>query len=259
MVETVYDLIKRKTQDENTSWLADGLIYLVETGSRAYGTHTNKSDRDYKGIVVPPLEYHIGMKTFNSVNISTGNETTKNGVDDIDVTLYSLKYFMQLAVKGNPNLLEMLYVDEENILLDNKELRESNDLFLTKYLARSFGGFGVTLRKDFTKKLDKGIYDGKTVMNLMRIYEMGAEALSTGAMFTKRPNALELLRLRNMTVDVSDASQVENLVKLIDDKKKEFMLAEDTSQLRQKANMKRVEELLIKLTLENVEFKAYTM
>ncbi|MFA5049275.1 MAG: nucleotidyltransferase domain-containing protein, partial [Patescibacteria group bacterium] len=75
-------------------------IYRTIVGSTCYGLNTPTSDIDMKGICIPPKEYYFGLKKF---------EQQENGKDD---TTYAIKKFVSLARDCNPNIIEMLYVDE---------------------------------------------------------------------------------------------------------------------------------------------------
>jgi len=76
--------------------------FLSLSGSRLYGTETENSDWDYRGFVMPPYEYVIGVKHFNDTMV---------GADDHKV--YSIKRFLDLVIKGDPQLTELLFIPRE--------------------------------------------------------------------------------------------------------------------------------------------------
>jgi hypothetical protein len=82
------------------------LLYKVVVGSRAYGMEMPDSDTDYAGIFVPPEEYFFGLQAFDLLNEQKDN----------DLQYYSLRKFASLAVANNPNVLELLFVDNRDIL-----------------------------------------------------------------------------------------------------------------------------------------------
>lgn len=250
-LDRVYDLINNRSE-HGLSWLSDNIVFLVESGSHAYGTDTEESDKDYKGIVIPPMEYHIGLHTFKSVQIETGAKDEKNTRDDIDITLYSLKEFTRLALNSNPNIIEMLYVEEDSIIVDYKPLRCHRDMFLTDKLRKSYGGFGVSMMRRMEKAIAKGEYDGKTLMNILRILESGRDAMLTGTLQTKRPNAEALLSIRHLGLDMKYDSHVEFITKLMDSKYGEFKQAEEGSVLPSKPKHSEVEDLLMELTKQHL-------
>jgi predicted nucleotidyltransferase len=123
----------------NEQDIYDCTIYRVVHGSRAYGTNRPDSDYDEKGICIPKnLGYYYGYKTFE--------QKDKGWEDGSDRVIYDLRKFIKLALKCNPNIIEILYVDESDILTINElgqELRDNRDIFLTREAARSFTGYAL--------------------------------------------------------------------------------------------------------------------
>ena len=107
-------------------------IYKCIHGSRAYGLNTPTSDTDIKGIFIPDKEYYFGMKVI---------EQQELGKDHV---IYALKKFVQLARDCNPNIIEILYCDNEDITFLNgygELLRDNRDLFLSKKAKFTFAGY----------------------------------------------------------------------------------------------------------------------
>lgn len=114
------------------------LIYRVICGSHSYGLATEKSDIDYKGITIPPKEYYFGLKTF---------EQQERGADEV---IYSLHKFVKLARDCNPNIIELLYIDEKFITHINKygqKLRDNRHLFLSTKAKHTFSGYAFAQLK----------------------------------------------------------------------------------------------------------------
>ena len=111
------------------------IIYLVRSGSFAYGTATPDSDTDLRGVLVERKKYLLGLETFEQFE-----ETVT------DTVIYGLKKFASLLAKCNPNTIELLGVDEECILIMTKQgemLRENAGLFLSARAAVSFGNYAL--------------------------------------------------------------------------------------------------------------------
>lgn len=236
-------MLKSKNQQD---WIIPNTILLVESGSHAYGTNTKKSDKDYKGIALPPLkQFYLGSDTFESVQITTGEQTSKNTKEDIDLTIYSIKRFFKLAEQADPSMLEMLFVDPSSILINTKHgqaILENRHLFLTNQLIKRFGGFAFQSRKRIERDLAKNNnYDTKTLMNAIRLYETATQALETGVFETRRKNADELLAVRN-------GRHADTLFDVLDHKEKLFNYAAEHSVLPKKPNHKEIQQLLINLT-----------
>ncbi len=83
--------------------------FLCCSGSRLYGTYREDSDYDYRGYLVPPFEYLIGNKKFECQEIPGS-----------DHKVYSLKRFLELALKGDPLIVESFFVPEDKIIKRSK-------------------------------------------------------------------------------------------------------------------------------------------
>lgn len=109
-------------------------IYYARHGSHAYGTNIETSDEDFRGIFVAPRNYYLGFAEH------VEQVTTK----DPDVTIFELRKFMKLAAQCNPNVVEILYVEPEDIInVDplGAFLRLHRDWFLSKAVFNTFMGY----------------------------------------------------------------------------------------------------------------------
>lgn len=89
--------------------IKEKVLFLTKAGSFLYGTNSEKSDTDIKGVFLPDLNDLILKKSPNHYNFKTGDSHSRNTSEDIDVTFYSLQYFLELASKGETNALDMLF------------------------------------------------------------------------------------------------------------------------------------------------------
>lgn len=115
-------------------WLDRSTILRVRHGSHAYGTNIAGSDEDVRGICIPPVAYHYGY-------LHSFEQYVHN---DPDVTIFGLQKFCRLAADGNPNALELLFVEESDILevtRAGRALREARDLFLSTKLKYTLAGY----------------------------------------------------------------------------------------------------------------------
>lgn len=114
-------------------------ILLVKHGSHAYGLNTPTSDLDIKGVCVEPGTFHFGfLNTFeqHEAMVSKGHPEDK--------VIYSLRKFMRLAADCNPNIIEVLHVDQSDIIkIDEfgERLRNIRELFLSKKAKFTFSGY----------------------------------------------------------------------------------------------------------------------
>lgn len=114
------------------------LIYKCIHGSTAYGLNTPTSDVDKKGIFIPDIDYYFGMKTI---------EQQEYGQDEV---IYALKKFITLARDCNPNIIEVLFCDEKDILFINdfgRTLRNCRNLFISKKAKFTFSGYAMSQMK----------------------------------------------------------------------------------------------------------------
>ena len=111
------------------------MIYLVVSGSNAYGTSNNNSDLDLRGVAVEPSRYIYGLDSFEQFEDRAS-----------DTVIYGLKKFVGLLAKANPNVLELLGVNEDCIVFESESgqhLRENAGLFLSKRVIGSFGNYAI--------------------------------------------------------------------------------------------------------------------
>ena len=109
-------------------------ILRVVAGSRAYGTNLLTSDTDEKGVCIPPMRMYF----------SPFNKFEQYECSEPDTVVYEIRKFFNLAANCNPNIIEMLYVDESDILFVNNiglKLLSNRHLFLSKIAANSFTGY----------------------------------------------------------------------------------------------------------------------
>lgn len=123
----------------NTQELAERhRIFYARAGSHAYGLASETSDEDFRGVF-------IGLPD-NVVGLYPVEQCEGPG----DVVVYELKKFVQLAKDCNPNIIELLYVDESDILFQNEwwqRIKAQRDLFLTKKAKFTFSGYAMAQLK----------------------------------------------------------------------------------------------------------------
>ena len=69
---------------------------------------------------------------------------------EIDLVIYDLAKIFQLATDANPNILELLFLDDRDILYQQKSweiLRENRDLFLSKKVKHTYTGYAMSQLK----------------------------------------------------------------------------------------------------------------
>jgi len=130
--------------------LADNIIYLTISGSIGYGTNLDNSDIDLRGVTIERKENMYGFQSFEQF------EDTET-----DTVIYGLKKFVSLALKGNPNILELLGTKDEHILYMNKygkALRNNKELFLSRRIINTFGNYATAQLRRLQNALARDQY-----------------------------------------------------------------------------------------------------
>lgn len=138
-------------------------------GSQLYGTNSENSDTDVKGIYLPSLEDCLLNQISNTINTTSKEiKSAKNTKDDIDTEIFSLQYFMRLALNGEMIVLDLLHTPE-NMLIETSsiwmKLRNMRSEFYSKNL---FGYLGY-IRKQTARYCVKGerLKAMKEVLNIL--------------------------------------------------------------------------------------------
>ena len=109
------------------------ILFSCISGSRAYGTALPTSDTDIKGVFVMPEERLFGLGYVEQINDERN-----------DVVYYELRRFVELLMKNNPNILEMLNSPADCILHKDPLFDLlTTDMFLSKLCKNSFAGYAM--------------------------------------------------------------------------------------------------------------------
>lgn len=248
-----------KLDQSNIEWLEERTIILSPSGSYAYGTNTDTSDKDFKGVCIPPIEYYLGLESFNEYNTS-GGKNFRNTKDDVDVNILHINKFVKEAMQGVPNNIEILFVRQEDyikvtplgqLLIDNRHL------FLSKHIQKKFGGYAYSQIQKLKNKQSNGTgrqdlieefgYDTKFFMHSIRLLTSAIEILETGDFSTYRTNRELLLDCRNGKYSFNEALE---MIGMYDDQLK---IALEKSILPKTPDYRRINELLIEINRQGLE------
>lgn len=110
------------------------LLFEVISGSKSFGLNTPTSDTDIKGVYYLPKEKFYGLEYIPQIANATNDEV-----------YYEIGRFVELLLKNNPNILEILATPEDCILYKHP-LMEKLQLedFLSKLCKDSFAGYAMT-------------------------------------------------------------------------------------------------------------------
>ena len=116
-------------------------IYYARHGSHAYGTNIATSDEDFRGVAVAPKSHVMGFAHTFEQQESKGQE---------DSVIFDLRKFMGLAAECNPNIIEVLFVDDSDVLECTpvgRLLLDHRQQFLSKKAKFTFSGYAVSQLK----------------------------------------------------------------------------------------------------------------
>ena len=184
-------------------WWTSNILMRVIGGSRAYGTHNETSDWDFRGVALPSVNFLIG---FPPGEDSSFTKEVKNKFED--TVIHALSKYCRLALNGNPNILETLYCRDQEVLFmtqTGQELMDMRDLFLSKRCFSSLSGYALGQLKRMRvsnsnpkhgsnkKEIEKYGFDTKNAMHLIRLLIMGKELLQNGELKIYRDNDRDFL------------------------------------------------------------------
>jgi predicted nucleotidyltransferase len=187
----------------------DRLIHLFVGGSELHGAKVHGTDDlDIYGVYVEPPEMVLGLESMPHFVWSTAGDDRRNGPNDVDVTLYSLKKWAGLACKGNPTALHFLFSKNaiESAVWGN--IVSNKHAFLARSCAKQFLGFADDQLARMTGKKGRGKkgqrpeievkygYDVKAAMHTLRLLYECKELLSEGKITMPRPERDILIRVR---------------------------------------------------------------
>lgn len=221
--------------DVNPDELYQYTIYRCMIGSRAYGLSKEGSDEDIRGIFLPPSELEWSLYAVP--------EQVENQDGDNDVVYFELKKFLKLALKANPNILELLWtplvLEAQPLAL---ELREMRSEFLSLHIHRTYSGYVLgQFRRMRNALAADGKFKPKHAMHLVRLLYSGIHALETGQiMVDVSEHRSELLEIRNGDLSFDQIS--EKALNLVE----QFDQAAKKSTLPDQPNIPAVNDFLIK-------------
>ncbi len=188
-----------------------GCILRGIVGSTVHGlSNPGTDDRDEMGVCIEPIEYIAGLRPFEHWVFRTRPEGVPSGPGDLDLTIYGLRKYCRLALKGSPTVLLLLFIDGDLVIersVLGAELQTLAPAFVSRRAGRAFLGYVDAQRRGLvgerhatrTRELsDEHGYDTKYAMHALRIAHQGRELLSTGRITLPiaEPERSRLLQVR---------------------------------------------------------------
>ena len=137
---------------------------------------------DIYGVFIDSPSVVLGLEPREHFVWSTASDERRNGPDDVDLTLYSLRKWAGMAARGNATALHFLFADATAISSPVwQSIQDEAHLFLSKKSASEFLGFAGNQSRRITGEKGKGAkgtrpeyecaygYDTKAAMHCLRL------------------------------------------------------------------------------------------
>ena len=187
------------------------LIQLFVGGSELHGAKVGKTDdTDLYGVYIEDPQHALGLEPREHFVWSTAGDERRNGPDDVDVTLYSLRKWAGMAAKGNATALHFLFAEPKEVDPKAwKKIQAQREVFLSRGSAKQFLGFAddqfkrLTGEKGSGKKgqrpeyIGKFGYDTKAAMHGLRLLYECLELMAHRRITLPRPEKDLLIEVRS--------------------------------------------------------------
>jgi predicted nucleotidyltransferase len=189
----------------------ESLIHLFVGGSELHGAKVGQTDdTDLYGVYVEQPVQALGLDPREHFIWSTAGDDRRNGPDDVDVTLYSLRKWAGMAAKGNATALHFLFAGPQEVPRESWEkIQSDREVFLSRDSAKQFLGFAddqfkrLTGEKGSGKKgqrpeyISKYGYDTKAAMHGLRLLYECLELMTYKHITLPRPEKDLLIEVRS--------------------------------------------------------------
>jgi uncharacterized protein len=182
-------------------------ILRVPAGSTLHGLNIpGTDDSDEVGICIEDIDAAIGFSEFEQYIYRTaaereGKHDAPSQAGDLDLTIFSLRKFLRLAMQGNPQILQCLFVPQPLWLAGDArggQLQELAPLIVSRHAGARYLGYLEAQRQRLLgergqKKVNrpeleaKHGFDTKYAMHILRLGFQGVELMSTGRLTLPMP------------------------------------------------------------------------
>ena len=202
----------RHASEEARAIAEQGTILRVQVGSGVHGTSiTGQDDRDEMGLCLEPRQFVTGLARVpdgtgglrpsvrfeqyerHTARDRPGGLANRSGAGDLDVIIYSARKWARLALAGNPTVLLVLFVPDEEVVFRDQagaELTANAHRFVSRLAASRYLGYLRAQQAAMTGQAGAHTnrpelvavhgYDTKYAMHALRLGLQGIELLTTG-------------------------------------------------------------------------------
>lgn len=180
-------------------------ILLGYVGSISHGTYIpsedpdSVDDKDIMGVCVASENVYLGLDRF---------EQRERKYKEWDSVVYEIKKLFSLLLKGNPNIIGLMWLRKEDYIYVSESGRlmlDNRDIFSSKNVYHSFVGYAHGQLHKMEHSACKGYmgekrkrlvekygFDTKNAAHLIRLLRMGIEFLNDGQLRVFREDSLDL-------------------------------------------------------------------
>jgi len=172
-------------------------ILRCEVGSTLHGIGIGSDDLDLMSVAIEPRQSVTGLGKWEHWTWRSAADGQRSGPGDVDWTVYGLRKYLRLAVKGNPSVIAMLYAPigkAEYLHWAGAELRTMRDYIVSQACTPRYLGYlhGQRERALDGRGSGRGAREGRSEKWASHMVRLGYEALeivTTGALTLPMPEA----------------------------------------------------------------------
>lgn len=235
--ERLGSMVVRDDTDRAQRIAEEGLALRVLVGSGLHGTAIEgQDDQDEMGVVVESATATLGLRPFRRYIYRTQPEGHPTGAGDLDLTVYGLRRYLDLALAGNPTILLPLFVPAEYTYYCDeygRALRDAAEWIVSRRAGRRFRGYLSAQRRGM-RGLRSGTggagrreivarygFDAKYAMHMVRLGLQGVELMETGRITLPVPEPhlswlRELRQGRRTQEEALDAADLEARLEVLE-------------------------------------------
>lgn len=238
------------------------LLMVALSGSHLYGTSSEDSDYDVRGVYIAPTQDFFKLKQPKDVI----TKFVEHKGYKIDIELMEIRKYLGLLLQNNCNVYEHIYAKNIHETSESKELRNLAKSNLSKKIFNSYNGMGDF---NYRKFIDSGnpIYDKsvKKYLYVFRAYLAGTNALieqnvisdintllDSIFLFSEERELLQkLIKYKRQGIKEIDKNEVKKYDDIVLRLKKTILICREESELPEEPeNNQLVEDWLVKLRIK---------
>lgn len=211
-------------------------------GSRMLGlAQNNDADYDYRGVYVASNEELLSFNRKPKETIEFGNSED----DNADFVLHEVEKFFNLAVKGNPSVINLFFVPKFNIKnnIGSEIIANRNLFFGERAIRAAYGRYALSqimyVRRGGEERAGR---KEKHMRHCFRLFDNGKELLETGNITMPLKDPQFYLDLGKMVHEPGGLDRLEEMFK---QKYEEFKNCK--SILPEEPNLFLIDKLLLKI------------